>query len=121
VKLLLDENLSRRLVTRLADTFPGSSHVSAAGLEQSTDRQVWEYAGRHDYVLVSKDSDFNDLAFIHGPPPKVIWLRIGNASTDAIAVLLVAAADTISAFLADEHDAVLTIRPTPRPSDTSAR
>jgi predicted nuclease of predicted toxin-antitoxin system len=83
---------------------------------------VWEYAGRHDYVLVSKDSDFNDLAFVHGPPPKVIWLRIGNASTDAIAEQLVGAADTISAFIAVEHDVVLTLRPTSTPSgDNTAR
>jgi predicted nuclease of predicted toxin-antitoxin system len=71
--------LSRRLVTHLADAFPGSSHVTAAALEQATDREVWEYAGTHGFVLVSKDSDFNDLAFVHGPPPKVIWLRVGNA------------------------------------------
>lgn len=43
-----------------------------------------EYAHRHGYVLVSKESDFNDLAFVHGPPPKVIGLRVGNASNDAL-------------------------------------
>jgi predicted nuclease of predicted toxin-antitoxin system len=53
VKLLFDENLSRRLVTRVADAFPDCSRVTAIG--RAVDRQVWEYAGRHDYVLVSKD------------------------------------------------------------------
>jgi predicted nuclease of predicted toxin-antitoxin system len=110
VKLLFDENLSRRLVTRLVDRYPDSSHVSAAGLERATDRAVWQYARDHDFVLVSKDSDFNDLAFVHGPPPKVIWLRVGNASTEAIAELLTKEATTITAFVDDEHDAVLTIR-----------
>jgi predicted nuclease of predicted toxin-antitoxin system len=110
VKLLFDENLSRRLVTRLADRYPDSSHVGAIGLNQATAREVWEYARDHEFVLVSKDSDFNDLAFVHGPPPKVVWLRVGNASTDAIAELLTAEATTITAFVVDEHDAVLTIR-----------
>lgn len=61
-------------------------------------------------MLVSKDSD---LAFIHGPPPKVIWLRVGNAATTAIEELLVAAADVVSAFAANEQDAVLVLRPVP--------
>lgn len=30
---------------------------------------------------MSKDSDFRQLAFLHGPPPKAIWVRLGNAST----------------------------------------
>lgn len=66
MRLLLDENLSRRLVARLAAYFPGSEHVTNAGLEHATDREVWEFARRHDYVIVSKDSDFNDRAFITG-------------------------------------------------------
>ena len=82
MKLLFDENLSRRLVARLATHFPNSVHVTSIDLERATDREVWEFAGAHDYVVVSKDSDFNDLAFMHGRPPKVIWLRVGNASTD---------------------------------------
>lgn len=95
MKLLLDENLSRHLVTRLAEPFPGTTHVTAVGLDQATDRAVWEYARGNDFVIVSKDSDFNDLAFMHGPPPKVNWVRVGNASTSAIEALLVAAVDII--------------------------
>jgi predicted nuclease of predicted toxin-antitoxin system len=121
VKLLFDENLSRRLVNHLADAFPETSHVTAAGLERATDREVWEYAGNNGFVLVSKDSDFNDLAFVNGPPPKVIWLRVGNAPTNDIAELLAAAADTITTFVDDDHDAVLTLRVTAEPSDIDAQ
>ncbi|MGD9794259.1 MAG: DUF5615 family PIN-like protein [Acidimicrobiia bacterium] len=31
--------------------------------------------------IVSKDSDFRQLAFLYGPPPKVVWLQVANAST----------------------------------------
>jgi predicted nuclease of predicted toxin-antitoxin system len=72
VKLLLDDNLSRHLVTRLAEPFPRTTRVTAVGLDQATDRAVSEYARSYDFVIVSKDSDFNDLAFLHGPPPNVI-------------------------------------------------
>jgi predicted nuclease of predicted toxin-antitoxin system len=121
VKLLLDENLSRRLVTRLAESFPGSTHVTAVGLDQATDRAIWEYARSNDFVIVSKDSDFNDLAFMHGPPPKAIWVRVGNASTSAIEALLDVAVDTVSAFAASDQDAVLVLTPRRDPSDKNAR
>jgi len=83
VRLLLDQNLSRLLVGQLAQSFPESSHVAALGLETATDREIWTYAGTHDYVIVSKDSDFRQLAFLLGPPPKAVWVRVGNCSTSA--------------------------------------
>ena len=47
--LLFDQNLSPRLVDRLADLYPGSVHVSTVGLSTAFDREVWEYARQHDY------------------------------------------------------------------------
>lgn len=81
MKLLLDQNLSRNLTGRSRDVWPESVHVSALGLATVSDRAIWDYAAGHGYVIVSKDSDFRQLAFLHGPPPKVIWLRVGNATT----------------------------------------
>jgi predicted nuclease of predicted toxin-antitoxin system len=52
------------------------------------DREVWDRAHTHGYAIVSKDNDFRQLSFLHGAPPKVIWLSVGNAGTDAIADLL---------------------------------
>lgn len=43
MKLLLDENLSRKLGTRLAKLYPGSSHVTEVGLQAASDREIWEY------------------------------------------------------------------------------
>jgi len=53
-----------------------------------SDDEVWEHARAHGYTIVSKDNDFRQLSFLHGAPPKVIWLSVGNAGTDAIAELL---------------------------------
>lgn len=88
VKLLLDANLSYRLLRRLASVFPASQHVGRITLPSRTDHSVWDYAGFHDFMIVSKDNDFRQLSFLKGPPPKVIWLSIGNAGTDAIGDLL---------------------------------
>jgi predicted nuclease of predicted toxin-antitoxin system len=75
VKLLLDENLSRKLVARLAELYPESAHVANVGLLASPDRAVWDLARTQDFVIVSTDSDFYELATTIGPPPKVVWLR----------------------------------------------
>ena len=63
MKLLYDQNLPRRLVGELAPLFPDSAHVGVLGLDLATDREIWTYASEHDYVIVSKDSDFRQLAF----------------------------------------------------------
>jgi len=75
VKLLFDENLSRKLVIRLAELYPESAHVAEADLLESPDRGIWEFAKAQDFVIVSTDSDFYELATTIGPPPKVVWLR----------------------------------------------
>lgn len=81
MKLLFDQNLSPRLVQRLADAFPGSSHVALLGLDSAGDRAVWDFARNQGFIIVSKDADFNDLTVFLGSPPQVIWLRLGNCTT----------------------------------------
>ena len=75
MKLLFDENLSRKLVVRLAELYPGSAHVSAVGLLESPDREMWEFAKAVDFVIVSTDSGLYELATTNGPPHTVVWLR----------------------------------------------
>lgn len=72
MKLLFDENLSRRLVARLADLFPESSHVVLEGLQQNRDIVVLEYAKARGFAIVTADADFYELSTSFGPPPKVI-------------------------------------------------
>lgn len=88
MKLLFDQNLSPRLVHRLAADYPGSTHVSTLGLDQALDVTVWAFARDHGFVIVSKDADFSDMSVLLGFPPKVVWLRIGNCRTSDIARLL---------------------------------
>ncbi|MHB1734573.1 DUF5615 family PIN-like protein [Ferrimicrobium acidiphilum] len=78
MKLLLDENLSRRMLGILEPYFPESSHVSFVGLEGAKDTEIWSFAGESNFVIVTRDSDFSELAALHGPPPKVIVLQISN-------------------------------------------
>jgi len=75
VKLLFDENLSRKLVTRLAELYPQSAHVATVNLLASSDLEVWEFAKTGNFIIISADSDFYELAATIGPPPEVVWLR----------------------------------------------
>jgi len=84
MKLLVDQNLSAQLATRLANLYPDSAHVKTVGLTTASDTDVWNYARDNHYVIVSKDADFSEKSAIHGYPPKVIWLRLGNCSTKMV-------------------------------------
>jgi predicted nuclease of predicted toxin-antitoxin system len=101
MKLLFDQNLSHRLVGQLAAEFPGSAHVRAIGLAAAPDPDVWGYAAAHAFAIVSKDTDFQQRALLYGHPPKVIWVRLGNCSTAAVATLLQSRLADVTAFEAD--------------------
>ena len=75
MKLLLDENLSRKLVVRLAELYPDSAHVADLDLLARPAREIWTFAQQEGFVIVSTDADFYELATTLGPPPKVVWLR----------------------------------------------
>jgi predicted nuclease of predicted toxin-antitoxin system len=49
---------------------------------------VWDYARAHGFAIASKDADFRERSYVEGAPPKVIWLDVGHAGTDAIAQFL---------------------------------
>lgn len=100
VRLLFDENLSARLVRELAPELPDSRDVVAALGTRPSDEAIWTYAGAHGFVIVTKDEDFQRFSVWRGFPPKVIWIRQGNAPTGAITSLLRANVAQIEAFMA---------------------
>ena len=109
MKLLLDENLSRRLVPALQADFPGSTQVALLGLERSSDLELWEFARQHGFVLVSKDEDFKDLQVLRGFPPKLIVLRLGNADNQRVLDALSKAAERLIAVLRQEGIGIVEI------------
>jgi predicted nuclease of predicted toxin-antitoxin system len=66
VKLLLDHNVSHKLVARLADVFPDSTHMRLLNFGRTNDPQLWLFAKMHGYVFVTKDSDFAELVLFGG-------------------------------------------------------
>ncbi len=101
MKLIFDQNLSRRLSVRLQDLFPGSIHISEVLARRTPDESIWFYAGDNDFDVITKDADFRLLSERLRPPPKVILIRTGN-TPEAVAESLLR--DNYDEILAFEQD-----------------
>ena len=109
MKLLLDENLSRRLVPALQSRFPGSEQVALLGLERATDAELCDFAAREGFVVCSKDDDFQRLVAARGYRPKLVHLALGNVSNDRVPGAMLAAADAIEAALSEPGTGVVVV------------
>lgn len=103
MKLLFDQNISFRLIKRIVDLFPNSKQVRELGLENSTDTEIFDFAKKNQFSIVTFDSDFYDLGTIRGFPPKIIWVRIGNTTTKNLENLLRDKSDLIKLFLREDY------------------
>ena len=111
MKLLLDENLSRRLVPFLQHDYPGSSQVVLLGMQSASDKEVWQKAREDGYVIVTRDADFQELSLVWGQPPKVIRLKTLNQSRAATLKVLVENRDAIIEALVGKDLASVEIVP----------
>jgi len=109
MKLLFDQNLSPKLAKYFEEHFSTSQHLQDIGFDASDDLAVWEFAQKNGFTIVTKDSDFNNLASFMGFPPKVIWLRRGNCSTKIIREIIDENLGTIKAFINDLDNGILSI------------
>ena len=81
MRLLFDQNLSHKLVKRLADVFPDSLHVRDIGMKSASDPAIAQFALSQGLTIVSKDADFLALRFVLGEHVRMVWVRLGNGST----------------------------------------
>jgi predicted nuclease of predicted toxin-antitoxin system len=102
LKLLFDQNLSRKLVTRLTDIFPSSSHVQFHALTEAGDSEIWELAKTQDFCIVTQDADFAERIRLYDSHPKVIWLRCGNAPTSRVKAIFRSGVETIQEFMSND-------------------
>jgi len=100
VKLLFDANLSPKLVHRLADLFPGSTHLFNLPLARhATDYLIWMFARQNGYDIITTDGDdYPPLVNRFGPPPRIILLQSWRFPTQIAAEIVRANAILISEF-----------------------
>ena len=102
MKLLLDENLPRSLVEPLSHMFPGSTHVAYLDMLKAQDGELWRVASERGFTIMTKDRDFADRVVLSGPPPKVIWIRIGNCTVSQIEALIESTVPLLTEFADSE-------------------
>lgn len=105
MKLLIDQNVSHRILSHLQNVYPNATHVREVGLKDANDHAIFRYARSNDFdAIVTHDEDFLKLLRTFNAPPKVIQFRTGNAKTKFLAELLIHQLTAIEAFL-DNEDA----------------
>ena len=109
MRLLFGQNLSPHPKRTLRDLYSDSVHARDVGLESADDFAVWAYARDRRFIIVSKDSDYRQLSFAFGHPPKVIWIRRGNCSTSEIAAILRHRFGDVTAFVQGDEAALLAL------------
>ena len=109
MKLLLDQNLSWKLVGQLDALYPGTAHIKSVLSTKTDDRDIWLFAREHGFTIASKDDDFEQRSILSGHPPKVIWIRLGNCKTTDVVRLLLDSFQIILAFGADPEKSILPI------------
>lgn len=91
MNIWIDAQLSPALANWMTTQFDVEAHaVRELGLREATDREIFFKARTADALLVTKDSDFVRMLELHGAPPRVLWLTIGNTSNARIREALVA-------------------------------
>jgi predicted nuclease of predicted toxin-antitoxin system len=112
LKLLVDDNLSWRLTKALEDFFPGSKHVSFIPelVSPAKDQEIWDYALRNHFIILTNDDDFYKLAIVRKKTPKVIIFRRGNSSTANLLKLLVQKIPELEHFVENEDYSIFEIR-----------
>ena len=109
MKLLLDQNLSFRMLGDLETFYPGSTQVKHAGLEQADDFTIWRFAKDNGFTIVTKDSDFHEISLVQGSPPKILWLKCGNKPKWYMLGLLIKNHEKIETFFKDQERSCLEI------------
>jgi len=103
IKLLIDENISYRLVKKIADIFPDYQQVKRLRLIGKEDYLIWNYAKKYDFVILTKDDDYVEMSQLLGFPPKVIFMKTGNISTNKMEELLILRLNEIQLFISSNY------------------
>jgi len=86
MKFIVDAQLPPALARVLESHGYEAKHVKDLGMDADEDPAIWDYALKHDMIVVTKDEDFAHRYSQGGTSPVIIWLRIGNTSRRALLV-----------------------------------
>jgi len=110
MKLLLDANISWRIIKLIANDFLACSHANEIKVNQPAKNiEIWEFAKQNNFTILTHDDDFEKLLLLKGVPPKVIILKTFNKNTKQIAELLISKKEIIESFISNDQLMILEI------------
>jgi predicted nuclease of predicted toxin-antitoxin system len=85
----IDAQLSPVLAGWITTTFDITAlSLRDLGLRDAEDHEIFAAAKAQGTIILTKDSDFVDLANRFGAPPQIIWLTCGNTSNARLKEIL---------------------------------
>ncbi len=100
MKVLIDQNISQRILPLMAFQFEVLDHVRQLGLTDANDYDIFMFARANGYqAIITLDEDFIKLISQFSQPPKIIRIRTGNCSTQVLSDLLRRKIDVIREFI----------------------
>lgn len=102
MRLLFDQNISFRIISKIETNFPEAKQVRQLRIENYSDVEIWKFAKENEFTIVTFDADFFDLSNLKGHPPKIIWLRFGNTKTDFLADIINSRNSIIKDFISSD-------------------
>ena len=104
MKILVDQNISFRVIPHLLSTFGDVQHVKTHNLLDTNDHDIFKYARANGFDgIITMDDDFQNILLERGTPPKIIWIRTGNCSTAVLIEVLLNNISIIKSFMANEE------------------
>lgn len=102
MKLLLDQNISHKVVGQLRQHFNEIYSIREFDLTNAMDFKIWEFAKSNEFTIVTFDEDFYKIQLIRGYPPKIIWFKTGNILKQQFVNFLIAQKEMVHAFVNDK-------------------
>lgn len=113
MRVLVDQNISQRILPSLAPQFDALHHVRHIGLTNAEDHEIFMFARDNGYqAVISIDDDFIKLIHQFSKPPKIIWIRTGNCSTALLLDILHSRIQQVRDFIqSEDFDIYEVLRP----------
>lgn len=99
MKLLIDQNISHRIIDSISDVYPNSIHVTELDLENSSDEAIWKYALINEFTLLTTDSETCSRNVISKESPKIICIQSDVVTTTKVEWTLRVNQKTIADFI----------------------
>ncbi|WP_353721588.1 DUF5615 family PIN-like protein [Dyadobacter sp. 676] len=102
MKILIDQNISQRILPLQQPYFDNLDHLKYVGLTDAADYDIFMFARAKGYqAIITLHDDFMKLINQFHEPPKIIWVRTGNISTRVLSNILANKIETIREFIQD--------------------